>query len=208
MGLRPIMAGPTTGEHMATRGRIGDDRVEKLEEELVLLRWSVLRLANEECYRVLVAYLDCETRSDYRAWREWAVNRIAELSDRRPSHDMGGLRDGTLRAYCTLCRGGASGQYTSGYAFPIGLTRHLAGSHGNHQCTIFGVADKMALLAVRELELPQDRRRPRLRVSQPKSKPWNEKPAAAPATNAPPLDTSHVAQILPWTGRIGGSPES
>lgn len=95
----------------------------------------------EEAKKILWGYADCESQSDTRSWLNIAAVEIIQLAEAIPSE----LLHSSNRAYCPLCKDGASVLYESGFKVPEGLRRHLIGwGNENNQCIVFGAAMNLA----------------------------------------------------------------
>lgn len=119
--------------------------------EVVKLRKEVERLKNKlnHFHHFILCSLPRELRSllgDYDLggnWDTWSrkvVERVVGLSLVK-TEGMGYSSD---RGLCPLCQRGAEHQGLDGYTIPIGLTRHLAGTHGVQQCEVMEAADELA----------------------------------------------------------------
>ncbi|WP_431104347.1 hypothetical protein [Roseateles noduli] len=86
------------------------------------------------------AWLSVYTIEDFDDWMEWLSK--AATTAARPSATM------DRRARCPICD--ASPFATHGFRLPLGLVRHVRGSHGQPQCVIAEAAQDLALAAVRE----------------------------------------------------------
>lgn len=137
----------------------------------------------------LEAWEAVDERQSLSAWSRWATEGVLDLAeeglrlDVRPSARV-------RRANCPLCDPDRESSSPGRFAFPIGLKRHLAGSHGNRRCPVFSAAFELALARVFRAEdttLPKVRP-PFVRL-RPRPKPWEEAQARKP----PPLS----AEIIP-----------
>ena len=113
-------------------------KIRKLETALYLARSTIISLIPESLQRPLEAAIYCISRQDIHDWERWAIERVMAQAVGRPGLEMGA--PGQTRAYCPLCGGGSQAPYTSGFAMPTGMRRHLEGSHGSHRCAVFSAA--------------------------------------------------------------------
>jgi hypothetical protein len=97
-----------------------DATIRRLKDDLYLARHAIIQLAPDEFHRFLESYYDCRTREDTYRWPEAVADAIVDLAvpiqDNPHAHLFG------PRAYCPLCRGGASG-YSPGFTLPEGLAK-------------------------------------------------------------------------------------
>lgn len=118
-------------------------RMERMREEMYLLRRAVLSLVPEP-FRTLVDPPVNFTREEGRQWEYEVVEKIIRLVE----PDVQG------RAACPLC-GALTQTYGSGFTVPGGLERHLLGSHQSRRCDVMHAAK--GLLRVRHREsYPED----------------------------------------------------
>jgi hypothetical protein len=163
-----------------------DAELRELRTSLYLARRTIIDLMPEPLRELLHAAIWCATFEDIRAWEAWAIERILDLAERRPGHEMGG-HFGTVRAYCPLCRGEAQSPTTRGFSMPVGLERHLAGSHGSRRCEVFAAAIDPCFEELRE-EGRTGVRGPRLQWTRQGTPPWKivpPEPVHAPRPLAP-----------------------
>lgn len=111
-----------------------DETISRLEERLWLYRMTIYDLVPDQLREPLDAAHWCKTRDDLHEWKAWAVGWLLDRAE--PQQTAGG----SLRAACPLCHGGSSAQGAFGYSMPIGLERHLSGSHGSALCSVLGAA--------------------------------------------------------------------
>lgn len=114
-------------------------KVRRLEDRLFISHQALYDLVPEPASTWLAASLQVATVKDADAWHSWLVEHVLAIATRRPGVDMGSIRD-EWRAACPLCGGGASSPHAAGFSYPIGLRRHLSGSHGSRRCPVVGAA--------------------------------------------------------------------
>lgn len=124
--------------------RSADVRVRQLEEELSHARRTIVGLAPERFHDIL----EESRRTNDPGWLRPLINRVVEdalaRSEVHPwSH--------TRQLPCPLCGRGSSFLYAQGFEIPVGLERHLKGSHRMPQCPV--------VAATLELKLEAERRR-------------------------------------------------
>lgn len=115
-----------------------DAEIQKLKAALYIARLTILTLMPESLRRPLEVATYCESRQDVHDWENWAIDQVMAQAVERPGLEMG--TPGHTRAFCPLCGGGSQAPYTSGFAMPAGMRRHLEGSHGSHRCAVFSAA--------------------------------------------------------------------
>lgn len=130
-----------------------DAELRDLRNSLYFARSTIIDLMPDPLREPLEAATRCRTIEDVRAWQAWAIARVVSLADRRSGYEMGGDA-GVVRAYCPLCGGGSHSPSARGFAMPIGLERHLEGSHGSRQCGVFAAAIEPCYEQIREESRP------------------------------------------------------
>lgn len=153
-----------------------------LSEELWRTQTGIIGLMSEALQEVLTAQWFAESAQDRIEWMYWAVEQVLKAADPRPGAEMGDYPH-NLRAYCPLCKRGAMVAYSRGFSFPIGLERHLIGSHNIVQCAVFRAAEQMCIQRLREREKRGD--------LEPK---WTKH---TPPWKAPAPDERPVAEVIP-----------
>jgi hypothetical protein len=118
-------------------------RIRTLENELWLARDNIIRIMTDEHRAILRGFYKLSTRAEARAWVRDAAEKILATADAKPGAQMGADND-ELRAVCPLCGDGAQSPYLEGYAFPVGLHRHLLGEMNAQQCIVMGTAELLA----------------------------------------------------------------
>jgi hypothetical protein len=118
-----------------------EELIGSLQVQLYGARRSIISLMREEAQNILWGYLDCESELNACHWQNIAAREIIKLAEPIPSE----LFHSSNRAYCPLCKDGASVFYKSGFKLPEGLRRHLVGwGNENNQCIVFGAAMNLA----------------------------------------------------------------
>ena len=114
-----------------------DSEIRQLRDELYLARCALVQSVRPQARIWLEAHTDVRSFEDLDRWMSWAVDGLLTVASvDAPSAGFGTQR----RAVCPLCGESAQSPYTSGFALPTGLTRHLVGSHGSRMCTVFNAA--------------------------------------------------------------------
>lgn len=153
--------------------------VKQLERDLFKAHYSIIQMAPESMKRCLTAHFYVESFADLDDWRRWASERIVQQADlvaiEIPHFSQ-------RRANCPLCGKGSSAPYDEGYALPVGLERHLLGTHRSHICPVFGAADHQAILRAREFDRGEGRRP----GGEPRIPPWKVPDPPAPPARTPP----------------------
>ena len=104
-------------------------RMDRMREEMYLLRRTVLSLVSERYRGVIDPPYDM-TREDSEQWLRVTVQKVIELTQPNASG----------KAACPLC--GDVPQFVGiGFSYPIGLERHLFGSHRSVQCGVLHAAN-------------------------------------------------------------------
>lgn len=99
-------------------------RMGRMREEMWRLRITIIHLLPER-YRDAVNPPYDLSREESQNWRRTVVERVLNLTE----------PDAMGKAACPLC--GAVPQFEGiGYSYPIGLERHLLGSHSSAQCDV------------------------------------------------------------------------
>ena len=117
----------------------------RLREKLYMARETIIRLMGPEISDILTSYFHCSSEEETRMWRYVTAARIVACTHSRPPAEMGDYGSSTPRSVCPLCGGSAVNPFgICGFAVPVGLKRHLLGSHNSDQCSIFEAADALA----------------------------------------------------------------
>jgi hypothetical protein len=116
--------------------------MERMREEMYLLRRTVLSLVSEPFRRLIDPPYNF-TQEEGRRWDHDVVNKIVQLVE----------PDAQGRTACPLC-GDLTQTFGVGYSVPVGLERHLLGSHNSKGCDVMHAAK--GLLRVRHRELYPD----------------------------------------------------
>jgi len=104
-------------------------RMERMREEMYRLRRTIIEFISDP-YKAVIEYPYSITKDESRNWLYKTTDRIIELTE----------PDEQGRAICPLCKGVP--QFVGvGYTYPIGLERHLRGSHNASQCDVMYAAD-------------------------------------------------------------------
>jgi hypothetical protein len=108
-------------------------RIDRMREEIDLLRRTVLSLVSEQ-FRVVLYPPHNFTQEEGRRWYDEVVSKIIELVE----------PDEWRRAACPLCGGGD-------FTVPNGLERHLLGSHNVSRCEVMHAARGLQRVRFKEL---------------------------------------------------------
>lgn len=99
-------------------------RMDRMREEMWRLRRTVISLIPER-YRGAINPPHDLSREESKMWCKVAAQRVIKLT----------VPDEMGKAPCPLC--GAVPQFVGiGYSYPLGLERHLVGSHGSAICDV------------------------------------------------------------------------
>ena len=118
-------------------------RMDRMREEMYLLRRTVIALVPER-YREVIDPPYGLTREESQQWLRVTVEKVIELTE----------PDSWGKAACPFCaevpqvRG-------IGFSYPIGLERHLLGSHRSVQCGVMHAANGLRRVTHRK-EFPGD----------------------------------------------------
>ncbi|MDY0746552.1 hypothetical protein SNE35_18710 [Paucibacter sp. R3-3] len=163
-----------------------------LRGELYFAYTAILELMPDMQQEFLVAWSGVQDHRDLSAWLRWAVDGLLDMAERDhgPSVDS---RIGQWRANCPLCAREELSRLNRGFAYPIGLNRHLSGSHGMKRCSVVAAAHWLAVDNIRYFDT---RTREGADFKGPwwsdRPKPWLEQAKPAPA--GPP---ANVVQLRP-----------
>lgn len=103
-------------------------RMNRMRHEMWRLRRTVISLVSEP-YRSAIDPPHNLTREESNAWLHVAAQRVIKLT----------VPDEMGKAPCPLC--GAVPQFVGiGYSYPLGLERHLVGSHNSALCDVIHAA--------------------------------------------------------------------
>jgi hypothetical protein len=128
--------------------------IARLRSDLYFTRRAIIDLAPARTQDLLNSYFQkCKTRADVRAWSSDLVKSLIALADARPAKEMGDYAGTMSRALCPVCGGSADNVFdVRGFAFPIDLQRHLAGSDSTRECEVIKAAKGLAIDYVTDLE--------------------------------------------------------
>lgn len=122
-----------------------EKKLKVVEFKLYYTRRLVVSLLPEDLKSILTNY---DLGKDWYFWERNVIERVVSLAT--VSKDgMGYFSD---RGYCPLCKWGNDHQ--EGFTLPIGLTRHLAGTHN---ATVCGVMEAATLIAKYHFEVEAER---------------------------------------------------
>lgn len=114
-----------------------EQEIERLRKQLFRERRTILDLMPKPVRDVLDTYTHCKNPDEVYLWERDIATKLLEFALPKPATEFGHLLDDSLRAACPVCGGGKSTWFAdAGFAFPIGLTRHLEGSYGAHRCGV------------------------------------------------------------------------
>src|SRR2546430_17552179 len=117
------------------------NETDALRDELSRARSTVLQLMPERIRDILVSYHNCRSTSELREWQYKTAEKLVEVAESRPAHEMGAYASLSPRALCPLCGGSSDNPGSAlGFALPEGLLRHLVGSHNASPCPVLEVA--------------------------------------------------------------------
>jgi hypothetical protein len=118
-------------------------RMDRMREEMYLLRRTIVSLAPEPFRQVIDPPYNL-TREESQQWLSVTVEKVIELTE----------PDSWGKAACPLCA--AVPQIIGiGFSYPIGLERHLLGSHRSVQCSVIHAANGLRRVRHRE-QFPGD----------------------------------------------------
>lgn len=159
-----------------------DKEIRRLQDALYRARMDIINLMPEVKRRLLEGWIFCGSARDADNWERWAVGGLIELAESRPGREMGDV-PWARRAYCPLCGDGAqTSGYQQGFSVPVGLERHLRGSHRSMRCSVFRAAAELCWEQVRE----RQRGEPQLASAGNRLvRPWERQPVKAAAPAAP-----------------------
>lgn len=123
-----------------------DRKIRGLENELFLAREAIIRLMTPEAQEILTSHYQCQTKEESWRWPELAADKVVALCGEL-DEDVYFQR----RAKCPLCGEGSAAPGQEGFSLPIGLQRHLLGSHNARQCSVFGAAYAIAMGRFRDM---------------------------------------------------------
>jgi len=166
--------------------------VRHLETELFCARELIIDLVPDALQFILRAQIHIDSWKDFYAWQAWAVDGLLhaahQVAFEQPFNG--------LRARCPICGGSAQTVYGGeGFSLPVGLTRHLKGSHGSRMCGVFYAAYSMAVERARRHE-EQGADGPKW--SAPTSAPpWAApaRPQREPSPEEPPAKSADIISI-------------
>lgn len=114
--------------------------VADLQRRLERTQFQMLSLCGEQMAEHVDAWLYVHTIRDFDAWIDWLGKMAVDLVRRNEPR--------VSRVKCPMC--GSSPFAANGFKLPLGLIRHVKGSHGQPQCVIAGAAQELALTEVRK----------------------------------------------------------
>jgi hypothetical protein len=140
-------------------GKDSEELIRRLKSEVGMLTRMVTAKLPQQIQEILGSHRDCEDRASVFRWMDGAIEKLIDLSDKRPSSEMGEYMGTGERAYCALCGGGSQGPYPpEGFAWPEGLRRHLAGTYNSRQCELMMVIKNDAIDDTEDEDLQRMRR--------------------------------------------------
>lgn len=120
-----------------------ESRMRRMREEMYTLRETIISLVPVPFKAIIEPRYDL-TREESRNWLNSTANKIIEITE----------PDQYGKAICPLC--GSVPQFVGvGYSYPIGLERHLTGSHNVQKCPVMHAADGLRRVRHRE-QYPDD----------------------------------------------------
>lgn len=117
-----------------------DRLIQKLKDELWMLRRSLINLPPYELAQILGSYRDCLSSKETHQWIDHIAEKIGAHAEPLKSE----VPVWGSRANCPLCGLGADSPYQEGFALPEGLRRHLVGYGNTHQCLFTETARYLA----------------------------------------------------------------
>lgn len=111
----------------------------RLQAEMEMARRKILELDQPEIRKVLDGF-NGKTRAEVETWAKVAARQIARQCEGVTVKTYAGRALGSPRALCPLCGGSTSTANERGFALPLGLERHLLGTHNSYPCDIFAAA--------------------------------------------------------------------
>ena len=117
-------------------------RMDRMREEMDRLRRIVLSFVPDRYRRIVNPPLDF-TREEGLGWAHDTAEKIIELM----------APDAGVRAPCPLCGDVSSPPYDDeqGFTFPVGLERHLLGTHNTTMCGVMYAVTGILRVRFREL---------------------------------------------------------
>jgi hypothetical protein len=112
--------------------------MDRMREEMYLLRRTVIDLLPEKFQAIVDPRYDL-TREESLRWLAYTAQKVIEAIEPDPYG----------KAICPLC-GGVPQFFGVGYSYPIGLERHLVGSHRSSICSVLYAADGLRRVHHRE----------------------------------------------------------
>ena len=170
-----------------------DEEIRHLRDELYFACEAIIDLVSKQFEPYLSAWLYCESLDDLNAWESWVVDGVLRAAVPGPAGDRGDYLD-RGRAYCPLCGGSAQSPYSRGFSVPLGLERHLEGSHGSRRCPVLRVVATQCRDSV-----PRSQESPAVRARwavTDRPRPWDEARAKTQADAPAPSAT-----IVPFPKR-------
>lgn len=140
--LPQILPGPAdqmTRSLPYIRSDEADRKIRGLEDDLFFARDALIRLMSPEAQEILTSHYQCRTKEESWRWPDLAAEKVVALCGEQDEETYC-----QQRAWCPLCGEGGSAPGQEGFTIPIGLQRHLLGSHNARQCSVFGAAHALA----------------------------------------------------------------
>ncbi len=146
------MSGSPSARKIGRMSRLVDDlkrEVRELTLEVYGLRSAIIALMPGRQQDVLAEANACDTLADVRDWEAWAVGQLTRIANESATqvHEVF-----SPEASCPLCGEKPVSRYSRGFTLPLGLERHLRGSHKSYQCAVFRAAAEGARAAARHRE--------------------------------------------------------
>lgn len=147
-----------------------DHTIRELDDALYFAQEAVGKLLPDVLLGPLQAAWSVESPQDFADWLSWSLRRFMAAAHPQPGPEMGGA-PGEWRAWCPLCGDGAASlRDLDGFSLPVGLERHLLGTHGSRMCCVFRV---LQFRAVQSMRRAQAHRAPVVgRRADERPKPW------------------------------------
>lgn len=130
------------------------EEVRRLEDALDRTRRALIRMRGEDVEQILSSYQSRMNRTEDEfenpGWmaHRWLHDLADDLLTLAKPQDVEQLGYGPDRALCPLCGRGAQTPFSTGFAVPEGLRRHLLGEGNSIQCAVteaaLGLAEEHA----------------------------------------------------------------
>jgi hypothetical protein len=175
--------------------------IRKLESDLYMARHAIIAMVvSDDLRSTLQAELHVNTFEEFGEWEEWTIGRCLDAATVSAAEPWSSRE----RAFCPLCRDGT--QYSEGFTLPVGLERHLAGTHRQIRCSPFAAAYELCRTRLIE---ERDKRKPSLGSHRDKDwlPPWSRPIKATPIADEAPADQSRVkATVIDLAARRSQKP--